>query len=111
MGTATFRFKKPELNEILRRAIQENGMHFTVTETGDVAYLLQDEYRFENYILNPIRSNVFSRWQILSCPRDYFERYLVYMRKRYINFEIEYQDGEPEFLIPGNYNPHRWEQL
>ena len=55
-----------------------------------------------------IRDKVFPSWQVLTCPKDWIERYRDYMNRHGIPFKEELSDGELWFLIPRKYRPHAW---
>jgi hypothetical protein len=55
-----------------------------------------------------IRNEVFPSWQILTCPKDWIERYRQYMTQHDIPFTEELANHELWFLIPRKYRPHSW---
>jgi hypothetical protein len=62
----------------------------------------------ENELIASVRDVVFFPWQIISCPKDWTQRYKNYMRKHGIPYVEELIDNQLCFLIPRAFRPHSW---
>lgn len=111
MGTLAFRFQDDHLNDQLTTLLREKHIRFTTDTKGNIVYNSDLEDIVENNVINLIRSTIFSSWKLLSAPVDWLERYRKYMEIHKIPYAIEFSDGELNFLIPGEYNPHRWRSI
>ncbi len=106
--TLSFRFLEDDLNRRFIALLKKNEIRHSVDENGVVHYSPQDEESVENNIISSIRDRVFSAWQVLSCPKEWADRYRRYMVKHDIPFKEELSDGQLWFLLPRKYRPHRW---
>jgi hypothetical protein len=59
-------------------------------------------------VICEIHRTVFPSWQIQSCPEDWIDRYVTYMRSHGIAYREELWNGTLWFLVPGKHRPHRW---
>lgn len=105
--TLSFKFLEDDLNRRLI-ALLKNEIGHAVDENGVIHYSPRDEWSVENDLIGSIRDRVFSPWQVLSCPKEWAERYRRYMVKHDISFKEELSDGQLWFLLPRKYRPHRW---
>lgn len=104
----SFRFVDERLNRQFVARMKQSRLQFVVDDDGTVYYSSEDEARVEKDVLSPIRTEVFSSWQILSCPENWAESYVSYMRKHRVPFRQELINHELCFLIPGELRPHSW---
>jgi hypothetical protein len=104
----SFRFAEDGLNRRLITLLKRNRIRHSVEENGVIHYSRADEESVENDLINSIRSRVFSSWQVVSCPKEFAERYTRYMRQHDIPFKEELADGQSCFLLPRRYRPHQW---
>ncbi len=111
MGTLAFRFQDEHLNDQLANLLREKHIRFTTDKNGNIVYNSDFEEIVENNVINLIRSKIFSTWKLLSAPDDWLERYRKYMDIHKIPYAVEFSDDELNFLIPGDYNPHRWRRV
>jgi hypothetical protein len=106
--TVSFRFANAKLQQKLLIALRRAGIRHVADRRGAVQFAVENEAFVENTILLRIRNSVFPRWQILSCPANWGDRYRRYMAERNIPYEEEIADGETSFLISAQYRPHAW---
>jgi hypothetical protein len=106
--TLSFRFAEDDLNRRLIALLKKNGIRHSVDENGVIHYSPEDEKSVENDLVSSIRKRVFSSWQVLSCPKEWTERYKQYMTQRDIPFKEELIGGQLCFLLPRKYRPQRW---
>jgi hypothetical protein len=109
MGSSrSFRFGDDDLNRRLIVLLKQKEIEHSVDANGAIHYSPEDEEFVENELICSIRNRVFSSWQVLSCPKDWFDRYRQYMIQHDIRFKEELIDGQMCFLLPQQYRPHRW---
>jgi hypothetical protein len=111
MGTLAFRFQDEHLNDQLAELLEQRRIQFTRDKKGNIIYDSDFEEIVENEVINSIRDQIFPFWKLLSAPDDWLERYQTYMQINKIPYLVEYADDEMNFLIPGNFNPHRWRAI
>jgi hypothetical protein len=104
----SFRFADDDLNEKLIQRVRKARIKHTVGDAGDIRYSSADEGVVENDLISTIRDEVFSPWQVLTCPADSQELYRRYMARHDIPYCEEWSDGDLWFLLPAKYRPHRW---
>src|SRR5207302_6452172 len=104
----SFRFGDDRLHRQLLAQLKKRGIKHTVGRDGMIHYSADDKEVVEDKVICPIRDRVFPAWQILTCPRDWIERYSGYMRDHRIPFYEELSDGEVWFLLPRRHRPHSW---
>jgi hypothetical protein len=102
-----FRFLNDRLNILFIHLLIVRGLRMTWDENGVVYFDANDEETVED-ILATIRNSQFSSWQILSCPSDWVNKYRSEMKRRQVPFVEELNDGQVEFLLPGDQEPHDW---
>lgn len=103
-----FRFAKDELNDELISRVSRAAIPYAVDRNRHVYYNSEDEESFED-VLAGIRSSVFPRWQVLSSPKNWADRYRLEMERRGIAYQEEWTNGSIEFLISQEHDPHGWE--
>src|SRR5438445_7659988 len=106
MTTYSFRFVDDSLNRRLIALMKKRGVRHLVGKDGIIRYKADDEELVENKLLEPIRESVFQPWQIISCPKDWAERYKSYMVHHRVPFVEELINSQLCFLIPRKYRPH-----
>ena len=105
----SFRFVDDELNQkLIARAAASNLRH-EIGSNGTLCYSADDEEAIDEHVINPIREEVFPRWQLLNCPPEWAGRYRQYMEHNRLPFQEERIDEEISFLIPRDVDPHRWD--
>lgn len=104
----SFKFLDDGLNRALVGLLEGADIDHLIDEGGVVHYSAGDREVVENDLICSIRDEVFSPWQILTCPGDWIAHYTDYMRRHDIPFRGELSDGEMWFLIPRKYRPHSW---
>jgi hypothetical protein len=104
----SFRFVNDKLNQRFVALINKAGIDHTVDRDGCVHYSPKDEEVVGNDLICSLRNDVFSSWQILSCPKDWVERYKQYMDLHHVPFSVELINEQVSFLIPRRYRPHSW---
>lgn len=104
----SFKFLDEKLNQQLLELLKKSKVKHHIGKDGAIHYARADEAAVEDDLICTMRDKVFSRWQVLTCPRDWIMTYEEYMRARRIPFHKELSNGEVWFLLPGQYRPHRW---
>jgi hypothetical protein len=102
-----FRFMNDWLNTLFIQMVASKGLLVKLDESGVVYYDARVEEAIED-ILAAIRESQFSSWQILSCPSEWVNKYRSEMARRKVPFIEELNDGQIEFLLPGDQEPHDW---
>ena len=109
MAALSFKFVDDSLNQKLIALLKKERFRRVVIDTdGVLHYSTEDEEVVENDLIRSIRDHVFSSWQIISCPRQWAERYKRYMTRHGVPFVEELIDSQLCFLIPRRYRPHSW---
>src|SRR5437879_3861339 len=106
--TYSFKFMNDRLNQRLLRLLREARIHHVVDKDGVIRYSPEDERVVGNELIHTIRTKVFPAWQLLSCPKDWTDRYRCYMTQRGIEFSEELVNDQLCFLLPRKYRPHAW---
>jgi len=106
--THSFKFMNDTLNLRLIGLLKKANIDYTVGRDGAIRYSACDERIVGNELIRTIRNGVFSAWQILSCPRDWIERYKRYMRRKHVPFSEELINNQLCLLLPRKYRPHSW---
>lgn len=106
--TRSFKFADDEWNRRLLALMQKAGIPGLIDKEGAVHYSLDDEKAVENDLIRSIRDEMFSSWQIVSCPKIWANRYKDHMIRHDVPFIEELIDGQLCFLIPRKYRPHAW---
>jgi hypothetical protein len=104
----SFRFADDELNDKLIDLVKKNRIKHSVDDGGIVHFSPDDEDVMENTLICSIRDDVFTSWQVLSCPRDWTDCYREYMAQHDVPFHEELIDDGVCFLIPRRYRPNSW---
>ncbi len=104
----SFRLVDDSLNRQLIGLLKRNGVQHAVGKNGVIRYSPANVELVENDLIASIRDSVFPSWQIISCPKDWAERYKTYMIHHEIPFVEELIDRQLCFLIPRAYRPHSW---
>jgi hypothetical protein len=107
-ATLSFRFAEDDLNRRLIALLKRNEIRHSVDKNGVIHYSPEDEELVENDLISSIRTRVFSSWQVLTCPKEWAERYKQYMARHDIPFKEEWSHGQLWFLLPQKFRPHRW---
>ncbi len=102
-----FRFLNDRLNDLFIHILLGSGLRVGVDDNGVVYFDHADEEAVED-ILAKIRGSRFDSWQVLSCPGDWVNKYRQEMKRRNVPYIEELNDGQVEFLLPQNYEPHDW---
>lgn len=102
-----FRFLNDRLNTLFINLMLGNGITMAWDENGVIYFNESDEEVVED-ILAKIRSSQFSSWQVLSCPSDWVNKYRYEMKRRHVPFVEELNDGQVEFLVSCDQEPHDW---
>jgi hypothetical protein len=102
-----FRFLNDRLNSLFIQLLLGSGLRVSVDDNGVVYFDHANEEAVED-ILAKIRDSRFDSWQVLSCPSDWVNKYRQEMKRRKVPFIEELNDGQVEFLLPQNYEPHDW---
>ncbi|HEY1067534.1 MAG TPA: hypothetical protein VGE52_15535 [Pirellulales bacterium] len=108
MEEHSIRFLNERMNQQFLRLLIGAGVPFRVDAERTVYFSADDDDVIENELAAKVRRTKFPRWQLLSCPHDWTERYENYMTRRDIPFVRELLDGELYFLLPNAYRPHTW---
>jgi len=103
-----FKFLDDDLNQRLLALLRKDKIKHEVGNDGIIRYSPDEEDVIENNFIFSIRDQVFPSWQVLTCPRDWAERYKEYMSRHRIPFHEEFSNGELWFLLPRKYRPGRW---
>ena len=106
--TYSFKFVDDVFNRRLIELLTRNRLEHFVGKDGFIRYSPQDVERMENELIRSVRDGVFPSWQIISCPKDWAERYKAYMIQHKVPFAEELIDTQLCFLIPRAYRPHSW---
>src|SRR5260221_11402961 len=104
----SFKFIDERLNRRLIDLLKKSGARFTLDAKGTVRYSKNEVETIENRIISKVRGSIFSKWQIISCPNEWANRYKQYMLARDVPFTEELIDNQLCFLIPRSYRPHSW---
>jgi hypothetical protein len=97
-----------KLNLRLIGLLKKANIDYVVDRDGAIRYSCQDEAVVGNELIRRIRNEVFSPWQLLSCPKEWIERYKQYMRQKHVEFSEELINSQLCFLLPRKYRPHSW---
>jgi len=106
--THSFRFANAKLNECFIARLKKAGIVYAIDRDGVVHYSQHDEEVVENELICSIRNEVFSSWHVLSCPKDWTERYEQHMKRHHVPFSQELINDHVCYLIPRKYRPHSW---
>jgi hypothetical protein len=106
--THSFRFVDDGLNQRLIALMKKAQVSHVVDKAGVLHYSPDDEEVVENDLICSIRDQVFSSWQIVTCPNDWIGQYKRYMSKHRIPYSEELSNDQVWFLIPRKYRPHAW---
>ena len=106
--TLSFKFMNDKLNLRLIGLLKKANIDYTVGRDGVIRYSTCDEPVVGNELIRTIRNEVFSAWQVLSCPKDWIERYKRYMMRKHVAFSEELINNQLCFLLPLKYRPHSW---
>src|SRR5687768_2381647 len=104
----SFRFLDDDLNQRLLALLRKSGVEHRIDKRGTVHYTERDEEFVENELIGAVRDQVFASWQILCCPKEWTDRYRVYIDQHAIPFREELIDDEVCFLLPRNVRPLSW---
>src|SRR5262245_11667206 len=107
----SFKFLDDRLQRRLLSLLEAKRVAYRIDKRGVIYYSPAAEELVDNKIINSIRNRVFPIWQLLSCPKEWEERYREYMVKRAIPFREELINGQLCFLLPRTYRPHRWKKI
>jgi hypothetical protein len=107
--TYSFKFIDDDLNRRFLALLKEAKVKHVVDRDGTVHYSSADEETVGNELLYSIRSKVFPDWQLLSCPRDWSDRYKRYMIHQGVPFREEVFNDQLGFLLPRKHRPHAWD--
>lgn len=107
-GKFSFRFLDDDLNQRLLALVRKSDVPHRIDKHGTLHYTEREEEFLENDLICVVRDQVFASWQILSCPKDWTDRYRAYMIKHVIPFREELIDDEVRFLLPRNVRPLSW---
>jgi len=77
--TFSFKFMNDKLNLRLIGLLKKANIDYFVDRDGVIRYSSRDEEVVGNELIRRVRNEVFPRWQLLSCPKDWIERYKQYM--------------------------------
>lgn len=106
-----FRFVDSALNRLFIARVKKSLIAHFIDENCVVHYPQESEAVMENDIITSVRNRVFPRWQVLTCPPDWVERYRHYMTTHGIPFREELSNNELWFLIPRECRPHQWKKI
>jgi hypothetical protein len=106
--THSFKFLDDDLNHRLIALMKKARVNHVVDKTGIIHYSPDDDEVVENDLICSIRRQVFTSWQILTCPNDWIGTYKRYMSKHRIPFSEELSNNQLWFLIPRKYRPYAW---
>jgi hypothetical protein len=106
--TFSFKFLNDKLNLRLIGLLKKANIDYTVDRDGVILYSSSDENLVGNELIRTIRNEVFPDWQLLSCPKDWIERYKRYMTYKHVEFREELINNQLCFLLPRKYRPHSW---
>ncbi len=104
----TFRFVDDDLNLRLLGLLKKAKVRHHVDREGVVHYSRSDEEVVGNELICSIRDAAIPKWQLLSCPADYADRYRKYMIRQRIEFREESINQQLCFLLPRKHRPHSW---
>jgi len=104
----SFRFRDGRLNQALVKLLKKAKIEHSVDKNSSVIYSIDDQLIVENELLRIVRSSVFPRWAIITCPEGWIAAYKDYMLERGIPFKEELHGGELWFLIEGKRRSHSW---
>ena|ERR1017187_1219414 len=104
----SFRFVNDKLNKELMKRLAKEGVKHHIDKEGVIHYSSDDEDVVGNEILPSMRDRMFSRWQIISCPSEWADRYRRYMVQNSISFVEELLDNKMCFLISRDHRPQSW---
>jgi hypothetical protein len=106
--TRSFRFLDKALNGRLAGLLKRAQIDHYIDEHGMAHYAAHDDEAVEDRVICPIRDEVFSAWQVITCPSRWRGRYRDYMKRHGVPFAEELSNGAVWFLIPRKYRPHTW---
>jgi len=104
----SFRFVDDDLNRRLIVLLKKRKVGHSVDRNGVIHYSPDDAAFVGNDLIGSIRGDVFSAWQVLTCPEDWIRRYRDYMTQHEIPFTEEISNGQLWFLLPRKHRPHAW---
>ena len=55
-----------------------------------------------------VRNAVFPAWQVLSFPKAWTTQYRAELKQRGVKYQEVWVNGEVEFLISQEHDPHVW---
>jgi hypothetical protein len=97
-----------KLNLRLVGLLKKANIDYALGRDGVIHYSSRDEAVVGNELIRTIRKEVFPDWQLLSCPKDWVERYKRYMTDKHVEFSEELINNQQCFLLPRKYRPHSW---
>lgn len=106
--TYSFRFVDPRYNRAFHELVGKAKISHSIDSSDAIEFSEADEELVENELIPKVRDQVFPSWQVLSCPRDWVDRYKTYMKRNGVPFVEELSDGHLCFLIPQAQDPHSW---
>ncbi|MBI3821598.1 MAG: hypothetical protein HY289_02850 [Planctomycetes bacterium] len=106
--TCTFKFTDDDSNHRLLALLRKAKIRHDVDRDGFIHYSRGDEEIVGNELISSIRKRAFPAWQLLSCPKEYVERYRQYMTRHGIEFREEWINHQLCFLLPRKHRPHAW---
>jgi hypothetical protein len=104
----SFKFVDDKLNHELITRLARAKVDHRIDQEGNIHYSPGDEEVVGNEILPSMRDKLFRRWQIISCPPDWADRYRRYMIRHHVPFFEELIDKKRCFLVSRKYRPHSW---
>lgn len=107
--TFSFRFLDDELNHKLVALLKKSHVKHKIDKDGVIYYSPEDEDAVGNDLIPSIRDRAFSPWQIISCPKNWADRYKLHMTRHGVPFVEELIDNQLCFLISRHHRPHSWQ--
>jgi len=104
----SFRFCDEKLQDQLLRLVKEMNLPISVGQRGDIRYPNRLVLLIENELISSLRYQMFPKWQIITCPRNWITRYRTYIFKHKVPCVEEVASGKVWFLVPGRFRPHQW---
>jgi hypothetical protein len=104
----SFQFADEDLNRRLIALLKKKRIPHRIDRDGVIHYSANDELAVENDLICSLRDTVFSKWQILSFPKEWADVYRRYMTQHGIPFKEELHQGDLWLLLPRKYRPHQW---
>ena len=100
-------FADVDLQQRLIKRLRARRIPFSISVNGAVRYFPSAEPSVDACI-SEIRRSIFRKWQVLTAPREWLQRYPDYMVAHGIPYRREVANGQTWYLLPRANRPHAW---